>query len=188
MYNTVLLNKFSQHWIFPFPKSSIKIVFSCQRHQGLRTTAFLLWTYYMVCVWLRIFLTDSPAPFWEADSAELLQHIPTLFRIRVPSLCQLPDRRGADAASLLLCILKGEKTLQCCFFVCFAVGTFQSNSPTSPQVVRTWARQSLLSTAWSGTISVLWAMLISPTPATHSIPVAFSFPVPHHCLTLWPAP
>lgn len=66
----ILLNTLSQDWIFPFPRSSIKIVFSFQRHQGLRKTAFLLWTYYTVCIQLRSFLTGSPDPFWEADPAE----------------------------------------------------------------------------------------------------------------------
>lgn len=110
MYNMILSNKFSQYWVFPFPKSSIKIVFSCQRHQGLRTTALLLWTYYMVCVWLRIFLTDNPGPLWQADSAALLQHIPALLRIEVPFPWQLWGRLGAGTASPLLYTCRGRDT------------------------------------------------------------------------------
>lgn len=111
MYHTILLNKFSQYWIFPFPKSSINIVFSCQRQQGLRTTALLLWAFYMVCVWLRIFLTDSPAPCWEADSAEFFLDTPTLFRISVPIRCRFSQagsssrvytQAGRDTTTLLL--------------------------------------------------------------------------------------
>lgn len=129
----ILLNTFSQDWIFPFPRSSIKIVFSCQKHQGLRKTAFLLWTYYTVCVRLRIFLTGSSAPFWEADPAEPhlspgrwceagWELVPPLFS-SVSGVRWWWEDHTTASFSILLCMF------------------FQSISPNCPQVVRTGAQQ-----------------------------------------------
>lgn len=147
MHNMILLNKFLQYWIFPFPKSSIKIWWFLAR--DIKASELLPSFYYMVCVWLRILLTDSPPPLWEAEAAELLRHIPALLRIKVPICCQLRGSLGADTASLLLCVSREGKARRHCFFPCFTPDIFQSISPNA-QMVRAWAKQGSHLCSWPG--------------------------------------